>query len=58
MGTVDRDDWSRKRIAFLEEQLKADHPEDVRTAMEKELTELRAGRSWWRRLFWPVRLPR
>jgi hypothetical protein len=58
MPTVDDEAWRRKRIAFLEELLEDDLPDEQRAAIDNELSELRAATTrGWRRWLWPVRLP-
>ena len=59
VGTIDGHDWTMKRIRFLEALLEQDPTDEQRTAIDAELTELRAsakrGRFNW---FWPTRMPR
>ena len=57
MDIVDRNDWTDKRIAALEDALTHGVEDDQRAAIEKELAELRVSRRGWRRWLWPVRLP-
>ena len=57
MPTVDDEAWKAKRVRFLQELLEQDPSDEQRAAIEKEIAELRASSSRWRRWLWPVRLP-
>ena len=57
MTTVDRREWTRKRIAALEEALEKSPPEEQRAEIEAELQTLRESQRGWRRWLWPTRLP-
>ena len=57
MATIDRNEWTAKRIAFLKETLEGQLSDETRAAVEAELAELEASRPRWRRWLWPTRLP-
>jgi len=57
MTTVDRREWTRRRIATLEEALEKSPTDEQRAAIESELQELRDSQRGWRRWLWPARLP-
>jgi hypothetical protein len=56
MTTVDRREWTRRRIATLEAALEKSPTDEQRAAIESELQELRDSQRGWRWL-WPTRLP-
>ena len=57
MTTVDRREWTKKRIAALEEALEKSPTDEQRVALETELEELRESLRGWRAWLWPTRLP-
>lgn len=57
VATVERREWTRKRIAFLEELLHSELSDQQRSAAEAELAQLKTQRRGVLGWLFPVRLP-